>query len=119
MADAHELVDPAKVSLLLAILSGLSLVTAVVLFARGKTNEGARRGALLAAAGVLLFPMWHLYNGIENHFGLDSVAALLINLTLFALLGTGGGIIIGRHWPNGFHHGDTETHGEDLRGRES
>jgi peptidoglycan/LPS O-acetylase OafA/YrhL len=109
MADAHELVDPAKVSLLLAVLSGASLVAALVLFIRGRTNQGARRAALIAAAGVLLFPMWHVYNSIENHFGLDSVAALLINLALFAFLGTVGGIMFGRRSPGELHHGDTES----------
>jgi hypothetical protein len=112
MGDAHELVDPAKLSLLLAGLSGAALVAALVLFSRGRTSEGARRAALITAAGVLLFPMWHVYNGIENHFGLDSVAALLINLALFAFLGTAGGIFIGRLWPGKSHHGDTETRRE-------
>jgi hypothetical protein len=96
----HELVDPGKVGVGLAVLSTAALVAAPLLIARGRRGWAAlTRAGLIAAALIAVFPLWLVYNGIENHFGLDSVAALLLNLALFVLVGIGGGLALRRCWP--------------------
>ena len=44
-------------------------------------------GLLIGLLGPANWLLWHIYNGIEDHYGLDSVKAMLINLALFAALG--------------------------------
>jgi glucose uptake protein GlcU len=44
-------------------------------------------GIGIALIGPLLYILWFVYNAIENHYGLDSVKALLINLGLFTVVG--------------------------------
>jgi hypothetical protein len=111
----RELVDAQTVGMALAILSGLALLLTPVLFALGKSRGSAAavQGALLSGCAVLLYPLWRIYNLIEDHYGLDSVAALLINLALFAAVGVTAGVLLRRLWPgevsSRIHHGDTET----------
>ena len=103
MDEGRELVDPAQLGVALAVLSGLSLVVAPVLLGMGrKRGAGGAdwvKGGLLSAAGTLLFPLWLLYNAIENSLGLDSVAGLLINVALFIGMGAALGIVLRRLWP--------------------
>jgi hypothetical protein len=119
----RELVDAAQVGIALATLSAAALIVAVFCFLRFRQGRAAiwARAAFLAGAAALAWPLWLVYNGIEDHFGLDSVAALLINLALFALVGTAAGLTFRRLPPadgsSNSHHGDTETqriHGEEL-----
>lgn len=119
MDGTRELVDAAQVGTALAVLSGVSLVLATVLMILGRLrkSEGMVRTALLVAAGMLLYPLWMVYNQIEDHFGLDSVTALVLNLALFSVVGIAGGLALRRLLaaPGLGHHGDTETqrsHGE-------
>jgi hypothetical protein len=122
MDDTREIVNAAQVGTLLAVLSGAALVITGGLAAAARSRRSAvlTRGALLAGAAVLLFPAWMVYNAIEDHFGLDSVAALLINLGLFVALGGGIGLLFRRFWPAEAttHHGDTGTQssGERVKG---
>jgi hypothetical protein len=97
----RELVDTGQVGVALAILSGLALVTALAMGALYRTRGQASllRGALAAGVLALGWPLWWVYNRIEDHVGLDSVAALLINLALFAALGASGGLLLRRLWP--------------------
>jgi hypothetical protein len=97
----RELVDTGQVGVALAILSGLALLAALVFGALYRTRGQASllRGGLVAAVAALGWPLWWVYNRIEDHFGLDSVAALLINLALFAALGAAGGLLLRRLWP--------------------
>ena len=123
MDDTRELVDASKVGAALAVLSGVALLLALGFAITFRSRGGAvrKKGALLAGAAVLAWPLWLVYNAIEDHFGLDSVAALLLNLALFAVIGTAGGFLMRRLWPyademnrqdaksaKGIHHGDTE-----------
>jgi hypothetical protein len=113
--DTRELVDAQTVGMGLAVLSGLALLLAPALLALGKArgSAAATQGALLSGCAVLLYPLWRVYNLIEDHYGLDSVAALLINLALFAVVGVTAGLLLRRFWPgeatnSRIHHGDTE-----------
>jgi len=119
----RELVDAAQVGIGLGVLSVAALILGVVCFFRFRQGRAPvwARAAFLAGAAALAWPLWLVYNGIEDHFGLDSVAALLINLALFALVGTAAGLTFRRlppvDGPDNSHHGDTETqriHGEEL-----
>jgi len=98
MDATRELVDPAQVERALALLSGAALVlaTALVIAGRARRAPGLVRAGWAATAGILLYPLWLVYNRIEDAFGLDSVAALLLNLALFSLIGVAGGLAIRR-----------------------
>jgi hypothetical protein len=116
MDGTREIVDAAQVGTALAVLSGVSLVlaTALMIFGRIKGSPALVRTALVFTVGMLLYPLWVVYNGIEDHFGLDSVAGLLVNLALFCVIGIGGGLLLRRLWPSeeNSNHGDTETRRE-------
>lgn len=99
MNDMRELVDAGQIGGLVAALSGLALVVAVVLLAMGRGRANLQRMGLVAAAFVPAWPMWLIYNSIEDRLGLESVAALLINLALFAAVGVGIGLVLRRLWP--------------------
>src|SRR3989442_1085768 len=58
---------------------------------RGRGRSGALQGLIVGLSGPLVWLLWRAYNAIENHYGLDSVKALLLNLALFAAVG----IVIG------------------------
>ncbi|MCC2671554.1 MAG: hypothetical protein K0Q72_4025, partial [Armatimonadetes bacterium] len=89
MDGTRELVDAQTVGLALAVVSGLALLLAPVLLMLGRSRKSVSltQAALLSGCAALLYPLWRVYNLIEDHFGLDSVAALLINLALFAGVG--------------------------------
>jgi hypothetical protein len=116
-----ELVDAGQVGQALALLSGIALVALLALLAlAGKRRSTASaRGVLIGGVLTLLYPLWLVYNGIEDRFGLDSVAALVINLVLFAVLGIGGGLLFRRFWPYGemdFNRGDAEGAERKMEG---
>ena len=50
--------------------------------------------ALVALAGPANFGLWHMYNGIEDYWGLDRVKPLLINLAIFIALGVAVGLVL-------------------------
>ncbi|MCX7766438.1 MAG: hypothetical protein N2246_07020 [Candidatus Sumerlaeia bacterium] len=51
---------------------------------------------IIGIAGPANLALWHLYNFIENTFGLDSVKALLINLLIFILLAVCASLVLAR-----------------------
>lgn len=55
-------------------------------------------GALLLTilTGPVVTALWHIYNGIIHHFGLDSVNGFLLNLLLFAVSGIAIGLLLVR-----------------------
>ena len=98
MDPTRELVDAGQVGTAIAILSGLAFVATLVL---GYLGLSRRQGPLvraswLTAGGALLGPLWLVYNAIEDHFGLDSVAALAINTAIFVAVGVGMGLVVRR-----------------------
>jgi hypothetical protein len=62
----------------------------------GQARTGAVQGLMGGLLGPLIWLLWRVYNGIEDHYGLDSVRALLLNLALFAAVGITGGILWAR-----------------------
>jgi len=114
MDGTRELVDAGQVGWVLAALSLIALLLAVALTLLGRQRgaPGLAKAGLIAAAVVTVYPLWAVYNGIEDYFGLDSVAALLLNLALFAAVGIGGGLLFRRLWPaerETVHHRDVES----------
>ena len=101
MNDTKELIDVAKMGMALAVLSGAGLLLGpfCLWMASEKASDGWRKCGLVALCLVLTWPLWLVYNRIEDHFGLDSVAALLLNLALFVVLGVALGFILRRLWP--------------------
>jgi hypothetical protein len=104
MNDTKELIDVGTMGMALAVLSGAGLLLApfCLWMANEKASDGWRKIGLVALCLVLTWPLWLVYNRIEDHFGLDSVAALLLNLALFAVLGVALGFILRRVWPRDF-----------------
>jgi len=52
-------------------------------------------GIALLLGGGALAGMWRVYNSLTQHFGLDSVKGLLVNLALFTIAGVILGLLIG------------------------
>ncbi len=101
MDGTREIVDPSHVGLALAILMGVGVVATfgLVLAVRRSGSAASRKAAIFAAALIPGYPMWVVYNAIEDALGLDSVAALLLNLVLFLAVGVAGGLLGRRFWP--------------------
>jgi hypothetical protein len=55
--------------------------------------------AAIGIFGPLVWVLWHVYNAIENAYGLDSVRGLVINLVLFIAVGVIFGLML-RLWRN-------------------
>src|SRR5437867_11611556 len=93
--STRELITAQQFGTAVAILALLALLGAIVFAVLGwkRPSTAMFRGALVSLAGVAVYPLWLVYNSIEDHFGLDSVAALLLNLALFAVLGVAAGLI--------------------------
>jgi DMSO/TMAO reductase YedYZ heme-binding membrane subunit len=88
-------------------VTGLYIAASAIAFAglvfalvagRMKKPRGMVAGIALLLGGGALAGMWLAYNALTQHFGLDSVKGLLINLALFAAVGVLLGLIIG--WLN-------------------
>jgi hypothetical protein len=92
----RELIDLTAVERLFLALAVAVPVLAVtggaMLQARGRQPGALRSGILVGLLGPANWLLWRIYNGIEDHYGLDSVKAMLLNLALFAALGVATGI---------------------------
>jgi hypothetical protein len=53
--------------------------------------------AVIGVLGPLILVLWHVYNLIENAYGLDSVRALVLNFILFVAVGVAFGLLV-RVW---------------------
>jgi hypothetical protein len=100
MDGSGELIDLVVVErVLLALAVGLPIAGLLVGLGWGAVRRRALIGALEGLGVGLLGPgvwvLWRVYNAIEDHYGLDSVKALLINLTLFLCVGAVVGVIVG------------------------
>lgn len=48
-------------------------------------SANRHRWVLLALAAPAVLVLWHTYNRVVNHFGLDSVKGLVVNVIIFAV----------------------------------
>jgi hypothetical protein len=96
-----ELVDLAAVERLFGLLAAALPVLGLGIGAAlqfGRRRPGALvSGLLIGLLGPANWLLWRIYNGIEDHYGLDSVKAMLLNLALFATIGVIAGLGI-RRW---------------------
>jgi NhaP-type Na+/H+ or K+/H+ antiporter len=100
MDDMRELIDLPTAN---AIVRGLAIglpaaglvIGAVVGAVRRRLGRDALAGLVIGLSGVLLWAMWLAFNGITNHYGLDSVKGLLINLAIFVAVGVAVGLVVG------------------------
>ena len=92
----RELVDLAAVERLFGLLALLFPILGVGIGAalqfRAHRPGALRTGILIGLLGPVNWLLWKIYNAIEDHYGLDSVKAMLLNLALFAALGITVGI---------------------------
>jgi hypothetical protein len=100
MDDMRELISIEAVErlFLAAALGGPLvglLVGAAVGLRRRAVSRGAARGLLLGALGTANWALWRMYSALTDHFGLDSVLNLLLNLGIFLVLGAAAGLVIG------------------------
>ena len=102
-SELRELVEPAaaeKIVLAVAVtiaLCGLAggVVAGIV---RRAFARNFLRGAAVAALGPVVWAAWRAYNAVEDVLGLDSAAALVLNLALFAVCGLAIGFAGSRLW---------------------
>ena len=59
---------------------------------RKRLAQKLLKGIGLGLLTTFVSLMWYLYNAIMNHYGLDSVKGLLINLALFSIIGISFGL---------------------------
>ncbi len=53
-------------------------------------------GIALYVIGIGLPLLWLAYSGVVQHFGLDSVKGLGVNIAIFAIVGGVAGVLVGR-----------------------
>jgi hypothetical protein len=100
MTDSGELVNLALVEQVILILAVGAPVAGLLLgliwgALRRRPVPGALQGFSAGLLGPAVWALWRMYNAIEDHYGLDSVKALLINLALFVAIGVTLGTAIG------------------------
>ncbi len=91
-----ELITRPQADVLIVGIAAIGVVAAVVaaLLAHRRGQNAAKAAARFGGPLLLCAALWPLYNAIEDHFGLDSVAALAINAGIFVALG----VVIGISW---------------------
>ena len=74
---------------LVAATPALAIVGALVqrVAAGGLSRRAVVLWIVVALAGPANFGFWHMFNRIEDHWGLDRVEPLLINFGIFVFLG--------------------------------
>ena len=94
----HELINLDAVERLFTLLAVLIPVLAVgtgaVLQSRLHRQSALKTSALIGLMGPANWLLWRVYNRIEDHYGLDSVKAMLLNIVLFATLGIAVGVAL-------------------------
>src|SRR5436309_9367306 len=109
----RELVDLAAVqwwfTVLAVALPLLGIGIGSVLQFRARRAGSLAIGIALGLLGPINWLLWRVYNGIEDHYGLDSVKAMLLNLALFAALGIAVGIGVRAFRRSGVQEGSPHT----------
>ena len=103
MDEMRELIDlPTANAIVRAVAIGFPAAGLVIGAAAGALRRRLGRDALLGLviglSGVLLWAMWLVFNAITNHYGLDSVKGLLVNLALFVVVGLVVGLVAALAW---------------------
>jgi hypothetical protein len=103
MDDTRELIPTPVFSHWLIVAAGVILLGGLAVgWAWGRRNGAPRAGLARGLAAGLCGPaalgLWEIYNALEDHFGLDSVAALLINLLILLIAGAAAGAVFQRVW---------------------
>jgi hypothetical protein len=102
-SELRELVEPATAERIVVAISvvialcGLAggMVAGIV---RGPFMRNFLRGAAVALLGPAVWALWRAYNAVEDAFGLDSAAALVLNLVVFVICGFAIGFAGCRLW---------------------
>jgi len=89
--QAEHVVGVAAAALPVAGVAVGALVGAL----RRRLASHAAVGLLCGLTGPAVLLLWRVYNAVIGRYGLDSVKALVINLALFAGVGTAAGLAIG------------------------
>jgi hypothetical protein len=95
-----RLYDETFISQLFTVLAVATPIAAVIGWAVHRRSSGGRRRRLwvgwaaFGLAGPLNYGLWPLYNSIEDHWGLDSVRALLMNFGIFIAVGLVIGLLL-------------------------
>jgi hypothetical protein len=94
----RELVDLGAVEwwfgILAVVLPLVGIGAGAALQFRARRPGALGAGILIGLLGPANWLLWRIYNRIEDHYGLDSVKAMLLNLALFAALGLAAGAAI-------------------------
>lgn len=84
--------------MVILVMAVLGIALLLLCWKMRKSKEGMGYGVLL----MLSLPLWLVFNVIEDHFGLDSIKALLINACLFICVGVLGSRVwiryVGTSW---------------------
>ena len=78
---------------ILGVLTGL-----IVGKIRHQVKSDTIKGLIIGCFGILNWVMWHVYDSITNHYGLDTVKNLVVNLIVFVVVGIVVGIVLGIFW---------------------
>lgn len=100
MDDMRELVSMEAVERVFALLAvGGPVLGGAIGAAMGARKRAVfgylLRGLLLGGLGSANWLLWRMYSALTDHFGLDSVTNLLLNLAIFVALGVGAGLVLG------------------------
>jgi len=93
-----EQAERAVAILAVALPAAGLLIGAVAGAVRRSLGRGLLSGLVCGLSGPAIWLLWRMYNGIIGAYGLDSVRGLLINLTLFVVLGLVVGLMVGVLW---------------------
>lgn len=93
----QEIIDEKTFIAALTAVSIILLVSGAILAVIAWRSKPALRtaGIALMVSGVALGLLWLVYNKVTQHFGLDSVKGLGINLAIFVIVGVALGAAIG------------------------
>lgn len=121
MDDMRELVSVEvveRVFLALAIAGPVvGTLTGAVLGVRRRTvSRSWLRGLAVGMLGPVNWVLWRMYGALTDHFGLDSVKGLLLNMAIFVGLGLAAGL--GYGYTNRERASTVPEPGGDIGGRD-
>lgn len=88
-----ELIDPHQAHLLMLGVLLAAPIMGLLWGVLAKRFVAGLTGGLVVGIGN--YGLWTIYNAITDRLGLDTVKNLLVNLTLFIIIGITVGLVIG------------------------